>query len=124
MLEKVSAAQIDNIMIKAASALRGQATRIQELEAEIARRDRRDHAEKIAHTAVDRGIMDVDDASDYAEKLASSAENLTMVEEFVGRAAAGVPLGRTLEKVASESEGGEGETDVLTAFLLTSDFAG
>ena len=124
MLEKVSAAQVDNIMIKAASALRGQKARIEELETELARRNRRDHAEKIANMATDRGIMEEDEADDYAEKLASSSENLNMVEEFVGRAAAGLPLGRTLEKVASESEGGENETDVLTAFLLNSDLAG
>jgi len=124
MLEKISAAQVDNILIKSASVIRQQDARIHELEAELARRDRREHAEKIAEVAVDRGIMDEDDAEEYAEKLASSAEDLTMVEEFVGRAAAGVPLGRSLEKVASDSEGGEGETDVLTAFLLTSDLAG
>lgn len=124
MLEKISSTQIDHIMIKAASALRAQDGRIKELEEELARRDRRDHAEKIASSAIERGLMEEDDAAEYAEKLASSSENLTMVEEFVGRAAAGVPLGHSLEKVASESEGGEGETDVLTAFLLTSDLAG
>lgn len=124
MLEKISAEQVDNLLIKSASVIRSQDARIKELEADIARRDRRDHAEKIAHTAVDRGIMDEDDAEEYAEKLASSNENLTMVEDFIGRAAAGVPLGHSLEKVASESEGGEGETDVLTAFLLNSDLAG
>ena len=124
MLEKISSTQIDHIMIKAASALRAQGGRIKELEEELARRDRRDHAEKIASSAIERGLMEEDDAAEYAEKLASSSENLTMVEEFVGRAAAGVPLGHSLEKVASESEGGEGETDVLTAFLLTSDLAG
>tara|TARA_R110002126_G_scaffold416_4_gene2834 strand:- start:394 stop:762 length:369 start_codon:yes stop_codon:yes gene_type:complete len=120
-LEKISAAQVDSVMIKAAHALRGQQAEISRLTNEIAVRDRRDHAEKIAHTAVDRGIMEVDDADDYAEKLASGSEDLSMVEDFLGRTAAGVSLGSPQEKLASDSEGG---SDVLTAFLLTSELAG
>ena len=83
------------------------------------------HAEKIAHRAVERGIMDVDEADSYASDLAESSEDLDLVEDFVGRAAAGVPLGKTLEKTAADANGGEdGESDVLTTFLLSSDIAG
>lgn len=125
MLEKLSEAQVNHILIKSASALRSLRDENAELRRQLASRERRDHAEKIAHTAVDRGIMDPTDAMEYAEKLAHSAEDLEMVEEFVSRAAAGVPLGQTLEKTASDNfEGGEGGTDVLTAFLLNSDIAG
>jgi F0F1-type ATP synthase assembly protein I len=121
MLQKLSSADVDTIMIKAASALRAQDVRIAELEAEIARRDRIEHAQKIASAARERGVMDEDDAVEYAEKLASSDEDLTMVEDLVSRVAVGVPLGRAHEKVASA---GDDETDVLTAFLLNSDLAG
>ena len=124
MLEKLSSEQADTIMIKAASALRAQGARIQELETDLARRERMDHAQKIATVAIDKGIMEEDDAVEYAEKLASSTEDLTMVEDFVSRTAAGVPLGHSLEKTASESDSGPGEADVLTSFLLNSDLAG
>lgn len=124
MLEKISAEQVDGLMIKAASALRGQKAEIENLKAEISRRDRRDHAEKIAHLATDRGIMDSDDASEYAEKLASGNENLSQIEDFISRTAAGITLGKTHEKVASETEGDAFGQDVLTSFLLTSDLAG
>ena len=124
MLEKISEAQVNHIMIKAASALRAQQARIGELEQEIARRDRVNHAEKIASAAVTRGIMDEDEADSYANDLANSSENLNMVEDFVSRAAAGVPLGMTLEKTAADHGGEGGGSDVLTTFLLSSDIAG
>jgi hypothetical protein len=125
MLEKVSEAQVNHIMLKAASAMRAQSSRISELEGVIASYQRRDHAEKIASAAVHRGIMDEDEAPSYADDLANSDENLNLVEDFVSRAAAGVPLGKTLEKTAADhSRGGDGEPDVLTTFLLSSDIAG
>lgn len=125
MLEKISTAQVESILIKSASALRTLRDENLELRRQLAVRDRRDRAEKIAHLAVDRGVMDPTDASEYAEKLASSGENLEMVEDFVGRAAAGIPLGMMHEKTASDHlEGGGEGPDVLTSFLLNSDYAG
>jgi hypothetical protein len=128
MLEKISAAQVDNIMIKAASALRGLKAENDRLRAQLAERDRRDHATKIASSAVDRGIMEEDEAKDYANDLANSGEDLRVVEDFVNRAAAGVPLGQTHEKVASAGEGegqpGDGAEARFNDFLLSSPFAG
>jgi len=125
MLEKISAAQVDHIMLKAASALRAQDALILELKQKVASYERRDHAVKIAGAAVYRGIMEEDEADTYADDLANSTEDLNMVEDFVSRAAAGVPLGKTLEKSAADhSGGGDGESDVLTSFLLSSDYAG
>jgi hypothetical protein len=125
MLEKISEAQVKHILIKSASALRNLRDENADLKRQLAERDRHDYAEKIASQAVDRGVIDPTEAADYAEKLASSAQDLKMVEEFVSHAAAGVPLGQTLEKTASDNyDGGDGGTDVLTSFLLTSDFAG
>lgn len=125
MFEKLSAANVDQVLIKTAGTLRAQDVRIKSLEAQVAGYKRRDHAEKIAHEAVNRGIMESDEADSYASDLANSAEDLNMVEDFIGRAAAGVPLGRTLEKTAGDhSLGGDGESDVLTSFLLSSDYAG
>ena len=106
-MEKISEAKINTILIKAASVLRTQGTRIKELENKVAGYERLDFAEKIASAAVERGIMAADEAEAYAQDLANSDKDLKMVEEFVGRAAAGVPLGKMLEKVASEDhEGG------------------
>jgi len=125
MLEKISSAQVDDVMIKAASALRAQKARIEELEEIVSANARQRHAEKIASTAADRGIVAVEGGETYASELASGSEDLAMVEEFVGRAAAGVPLGRKLEKTAADHEGvSDEESDVLTTFLLSSDYAG
>jgi hypothetical protein len=116
MLEKIGAAEINGFLIKAASKLREQDAEILDLKNKLAARERLDHAEKIAHTAVERGAMAPDDAAEYARSLADSDKDLNMVEEFVGRAAAGKPLGIVKE---ASAEAGEGETDVLTAFLLS-----
>ena len=128
MLEKISEAQVNTILIKAASALRTQRARIQELEQKISSFERQDYAEKIASAAVERGIMAEDEAESYAQDLAKSDKDLKMVEEFVGHAAAGVPLGKELEKVASEDVEGNpasGEAERrFNDFLLTSDIAG
>lgn len=124
MLEKLSHVQVNEYMIKAAHALRGQQTKIASLEAKIAEFERKEQAEKIASIAVSRGVLAEDEANEYAERLASGGEDLKMVEDFVGRATNGLPLGRTLEKTAS-AENGEVPVgdDVLTNFLLNSDFA-
>jgi arginine deiminase len=125
-MEKLSSTQVDGILIKTAATLRSQQARIQYLEGELAKRERVDHAEKIAQEAVSRHILDEDQASDYAEKLASSSDDLNMVEEFVGRATSAVPLG-DLEKVASADndnpEPGSAEANFATS-LLSSDLVG
>lgn len=125
MLEKISAAQVNTILLKSAAELRTLRDENIQLRRQLADRERYEHAEKIASMAVDRGIMDPTDAADYASQLASGGTDLGMVENFVSKAAAGVPLGQALEKTASDNlSGGEDATDVLTSFLLSSDFAG
>ena len=70
------------------------------------------------------GVLVVDcdneEAEEYAQSLAQGDKDLDMVEEFVNRTAAGVPLSSSLQKTASASD--SSESDVLTNFLLTSDF--
>lgn len=119
-MEKVSSTEVNATLIKAASALRSQQAEIVHLRNEIARRDRESRAEKIASSAVDRGIMDAEEAEEYAQSLAQGDKDLDMVEEFVNRTAAGVPLSSSLQKTASALD--SSESDVLTNFLLTSDF--
>tara|TARA_Y100000114_G_scaffold56876_1_gene52047 strand:+ start:167 stop:526 length:360 start_codon:yes stop_codon:yes gene_type:complete len=117
---KTASAEVNDTLIKAASALRAQKAEIEYLREQVARRDREQRAEKIASQAVDRGIMEADEASEYAQSLAEGTENLDMVENFMSRTVAGVPLVSSLQKTASVS-GASGE-DVLTNFLLSSDF--
>lgn len=123
MLEKISAAQVNDLMVKSAHTLRAQQTEIAELKTKIAAYERKEQAEKIASIAVQRGIMAEDEAPEYAEHLASGGEDLKLVEEFVGRTSRALPLGKMLEKSASAESGNipVGE-DVLTNFLLSSDF--
>lgn len=123
MMEKISAAQVNEYLLKCASTIRSQQAQIKDLQADKESRDRRDHAEKIASVAVDRGLLEAEEAAEYAEHLVKGDEDLKMVEDFMGRRAAGVPLGQVKEKTAS-AETGTGELDVLTAFLLSSDQAG
>jgi hypothetical protein len=119
-LLKIGSAEVNSMLTKAASVLREQKLEIDRLGSKLSEHDRSRHAEKIASTAVARGIMDVDEAKDYAETLFKSGKDLDMVEEFVARTAAGVPLGAHIQKTASV-EGSEGDSDVLTAFLLSND---
>ena len=120
MLSKIGSAEINATLVKAASILREQHAEIERLRGEAAERTRLDHAEKIATAAVDRGIMEADDAREYTRTLLESGKDLEVVEEFVNRAAVGFPLSSSLQKTASV-EGSPGETDVLTNFLLTND---
>lgn len=128
MMTKIAAAELDGLLIKTAAQLRSQQAYIAELEAKLAVRDRQEYAEKIAHVAVSRGIMSEDSAAKYADSLAASDRDLSMVEEMVSHGnGAGVPLGQEIEKVASDhtlhlSDGSRADQD-FTNFLLTSDFA-
>jgi|TARA_R100001463_G_scaffold89950_2_gene144695 hypothetical protein len=119
-MNKSASAEVNDTLIKAASALRAQQSEIAYLRETLAQKEREQRAEKIASHAVDRGIMEADEASEYAQGLADGDENLDMVENFISRTVAGVPLSSSLQKSASVS-GASGE-DVLTNFLLTSDF--
>jgi cell division septum initiation protein DivIVA len=119
MLEKIAAAQVDEYMAKAASALRTLSTENAQLKTKIAEFERKEQAEKIASIAVDRGVLAEDEATEYAERLISGGEDLKMVEDFVRRSSGGLTLGKTLEKTASaENDVPEGQMDVLTRFLL------
>jgi hypothetical protein len=124
MLEKIAAADVNHLLIKTAHVLRSKDAEIDALKRQLADQDRARHAEKIAGIAVERGIMSEDNAEDYAEKLASSNRDLTMVEEFVARnSGAGLPLGDEMTKEASGpgfSSSGSAE-DKFTNSLLSLD---
>lgn len=123
-MEKISSAQLDGYLVKAAQLLRAQQEEINSLKATVASFERREQAEKIASLAVERGALAEDEADEYAEHLATSDQDLKMVEDFVGRASHGLSLGKPLEKTASaEGSEGDGQVDVLTAFLMNSDLA-
>jgi hypothetical protein len=118
---KIGSAEVNAMMIKAAGILRSQQEKIKELEQDLANRNRASHAEKIASAAVERGIMDPDDAAEYAHTLANGQKDLEMVEEFVSRTTPGVPLVAGLAKTASAETNSGGEVDVLTSYLLSTD---
>jgi hypothetical protein len=121
-LLKIGSAEVNATLIKAASALRTLQADNDQLRAQLAMSARRDHAEKIASSAVERGIMDPEEAKDYANSLTDGDKDLTVVEEFVTRTAAGVPLGASLQKEAS-AESGDMDSDILTSFLLTNEIS-
>ena len=123
MLEKISSAQVNEYLAKAAHTIRTQKAEIERLEGVVATHDRRAHAEKVASLAVERGVLSEDSADEYAEHLATGGEDLKLVEEFVSRSARGLPLGKTQEKLASADDSRGAGEDVLTEFLLNSDLA-
>ena len=118
-LLKIGSAEVNATLIKGANVLRGLQEDNTRLREELSTLARKDHAEKIAHNAVERGIMDPDEAQDYAVSLTEGDKDLNIVEEFVNRTAAGVPLGASLQKTASIEGAPDGESAVLTSFLLT-----
>lgn len=118
MLEKVSAVEVNGLMVSAATTIRELITENTGLKVKLASVARQEHAEKIASVIVDRGQMDEDGAKDYARSLRESDKDLNMVEDFVKRSAPGVPLGHT-KTASAEHESSSGD-DVLTNFLKTS----
>lgn len=121
-LLKIGSAEVNATLIKAASTLRTLQADNDQLRAQLAIGARRDHAEKIASSAVERGIMDPEEARDYADSLTEGDKDLAVVEDFVTRTAAGVPLGASLQKEAS-AESGDMDSDILTSFLLTNEIS-
>lgn len=119
---KINTSEIDGVMIKAASALRSLQQENERLRNELARRDRQNHATKIASSAVARGIMEEAEADDYAQSLLESGKDLDMVEDFVSKTVSGIPLGSGLAKTASDNLSyGDGSADVLTSYLLSNE---
>ena len=119
---KIDTSEIDGVMIKAASALRSLQQENSRLRDELARRDRQNHATKIASSAVARGMMEEADAVDYAQSLLESGKDLDMVEDFVSKTVSGIPLGSGLAKTASDNLSfGDGSADVLTSYLLSNE---
>jgi len=124
MLEKISAEDIDRVFLKCASTIRSQGAEIARLQAQVAGHERKARAEKIASTAVERGIMDPTQADEYAESLTTGDEDLDQVESFMNKASAvsGLPLGESLLKSASVVEDGvESAEERFETALLSSD---
>lgn len=106
MLEKIGAAEINGLLKQASVTITNLVGENQQLRDELAERDRKDHAIKIANEAAERGQISVDNVGDYAEKLASSGRDLNMVEEFVTNAAPEVPLGSFTKEASEDSASG------------------
>ena len=123
-MKKIAASTLDHLLVKSAALHRTQQARIQELEGRLADSNRRDHAEKIASIAVERGVMEPTGAADYAAHLAGSDRDLSLVEDFVARSTGpGIGLGQVLDKTASDNSGyadGSAEQRFETALLSLS----
>ena len=116
-MNKIAAEDLNQPLLKAASVMRGQQSEISRLRVELGRRDRNDHAQKIASLATERGMMGDSESRDYAQQLVDSGQDLSVVENVISNTAAGFPLGSTLSKPAADDTV-HGD-DVLTTFLLT-----
>lgn len=106
---------VNTVLTKVAHTLRQQHTRIGELEALVAKYERREQLEKVAHTAIERGTMGDEDVDSFVDRWAEDEVPVDVLEDFVGRAPAGVPLAITGDddptKTASRAQ------DPFTAWL-------
>ena len=122
-MRKLASQDLDGLLIKSAATIREQNQEIARLRGQLAGHARQAHAEKIASAAVDRGILDADEATSYAEDLANGDRDLGAIEDLVSRSSSGVPLGE-MRKVASDdsyspSDGNSAEDRFLNSLLAT-----
>ena len=116
MLEKIGEAEINGLLVKSAAAIRELSAENLSLKSQLASRGRQDHAEKIAHVMVERGLMDDSAGKEYAQTLAKGDKDLSVVEDLVQHSVPGLALGHTKTASAHDEDSTPGE-DVLTSFL-------
>ena len=112
---------IDQLLAASAAMLRTQQAIIDDLQQEKIAAARRRRADRVANGLVVGGHMDTASAEDYAEIISSSDRDLGVIEDFVSRTGQNIGLGEPLRKVAGHDVPSNGP-DVLTSFLLSSDF--
>ena len=128
-MQKVGSAEINQLMLAAASTIREQQAEIDEYRKEKLARDRRDQAEKTAALAAEKGMIAPDSVTEYAAHLANGKDDLHSVHNLVTRSSGGgIPLGESFHKEASEDDETESPGDPsmtpVDLFLLNSDLAG
>jgi hypothetical protein len=116
-MDKISNAQIAEVLTDAASTLRDQQAYIQELEVKIASGEKRDRAEKIASEMHRKGIeldVSVEQLADRLEKTAS--EKLSTIEQAVDLV--GPDMGSKIGSVSNHERGTTSDSNDLERFIL------
>lgn len=114
-MEKIAAERMDDLLIKTASEMRRLVGENETLRAEVAVFRRRQEATKIAHVAVERGLVSDDDFEDYVENLEQSGTDLGQAEQLLRTVPAGRPFG--VASTEHEKMASDGGMDPLTAYL-------
>jgi hypothetical protein len=105
-MDKISHAQIAEVLTDASAALRAQGAYIGELEEKLASKDRRDRVEKLASEMHRKGLeldTSVDDLATRLEK-AAEAGKLDAVEQAVDLV--GPDMGQKLASLTNDAESG------------------
>jgi hypothetical protein len=95
---------LNGLLEKSASTIRDLQSQLAEKDAQLARFTRTEQAQKIASSAVERGMVGPDEANDYAAQLVDSGDDLDSLQSAVDMVAPTAPLG-ALKKTASEHDG-------------------
>jgi hypothetical protein len=92
---------LNGLLEKSASTIRDLQSQLAEKDAQLARFTRTEQAQKIASSAVERGMVG---PNDYAAQLVDSGDDLDSLQSAVDMVAPTAPLG-ALKKTASEHDG-------------------
>ena len=118
-MEKISHAQIAEVLTDASAALRAQQAYIGELETKIASKDQRDRVEKIAHEMHRKGIELDTGVEELANRLEKAAEagKLDAVEQAVDFV--GPDMGQKLASITHDESGSSpGASSDLERFIV------
>lgn len=120
-MDKIASVKdVEAVLTKTAGVCRQLAAENRDLRTQLASYQRRDELSKIASQAVERGTLEEDDVPNFVDRWSKDETPLEVLTDFVGRTPPGVPLARLDEHEKVASADGD-ETDVLTAFLTSTD---
>lgn len=114
-LTKLAAAQVEQLMTKAASAIRDLESENIRLKGVIEARDRAEKASDIAKVAAARGF--VDDAGEYAKTLNSDSSDLGAIANLLGIATGGIPLGEMTKEAGATASADTPESRFAAGLL-------
>jgi two-component sensor histidine kinase len=117
-MDKISNAQAAEVLMDAATALREQASTINDLEQKLASRDQRDRVMKLAHVMHDKGInadVDVNALADRLEKDAAAGklDTIEAAVDFVGP-----DMGTKLASINHDEPGVSSASSALEQFIV------
>lgn len=122
-MNKISHAEVGQMMKMSADSLRALSEENQELKSKVAHYEKKDHAEKIANLMEDKSI---ESELSYSEKVAAlmKRDNLSVVEEAVGLTASQAKLASVYDETRVPVDGSSEDEGSSAALTFASNLAG